>query len=321
MKRSFASLALAAFLAACASAPPTGVLPTGVLPTGVIAGDRVLSPFYAWSGALPAKPGVMLRSEAMAPQPEFTAAATQQRILYTSTDARWNSGVLPVSGTLYLPKGEPPAGGWPLVAWGHGTLGVADVCAPSWTMPRPRDATYMNRWLEQGFAVVATDYQGLGGPGPHPYLFWEAEGRSILDSARAALAAHPGRIANALVITGQSQGSSSSIGASRIAASYAPELQLRATIATGVAPTFPDGPYKAPESAPNPNGPTRFTMLRLVGGGLPDGGPAAQNVVTEKGRPQLQIARETCVDDMRGYEQQNGLNMGNAFVPAPAQLA
>src|SRR4051812_36157085 len=101
MKRSFASLALAAFLAACASAPPTGVLPTGVLPTGVlptgvIAGDRVLSPFYAWSGALPAKPGVMLRSEAMAPQPEFTAAGTQQRILYTSTDARWNSGVLPV---------------------------------------------------------------------------------------------------------------------------------------------------------------------------------------------------------------------------------
>jgi hypothetical protein len=292
-----------------------------MLPTGPVAGDRVLSPFYAWTAALPARPGVMLRSEAMPAQPEFTAAGSQMRILYTSTDARWNSGVLPVSGALDLPKGEPPRGGWPLVAWGHGTLGVADACAPSWTLPRPRDATYMNRWLEQGFAVVATDYQGLGGPGPHPYLFWEAEGRSILDAARAALAAYPGRIANALVITGQSQGSSSSIGASRIAAAYAPELKLRATIATGVAPSFQDGPYKAPEAAPSPNGPVRFAMLRLVGGGIPDGGPSAESLVTAQAQPVLKMARETCVDDMRGYEQQHGLNAGNAFTLAPDKLA
>ncbi|MCG2591901.1 alpha/beta hydrolase [Ramlibacter sp. XY19] len=316
MKTVIASLAAAALLAACATTPRTGMLPTGAA-----AGDRVLSPFYAWTAALPARPGVMLRTETMPPQPEFGAAGTQQRILYTSTDARWNSGVLPVSGALYLPKGEPPPGGWPLVAWAHGTLGVADACAPSWTMPRPRDATYMNRWLEQGFAVVATDYQGLGGPGPHPYLFWEAEGRSILDSARAALAANPGRIANQLVITGQSQGSSSSIGASRIAAAYAPELKLRATIATGVAPSFPQGPYSAPEAAPSPSGPVRFQMLRLVGGAIPDGGPSAESLVTPQAQPVLKMARETCVDDMRGYEQQHGLNAGNAFTLAPDKLA
>jgi len=157
-------LLLAALAAGCA-APPVA---RNSLPIGAMAGDRVLSPFYAWTAALPAQGGVMLRTEPMASQPELTAAAVAQRILYTSPDARWNSGVLPVSGTLYLPKGEPPAGGWPLVAWAHGTLGVADVCAPSWAMHCPRDATYLNRWLTHGFAVVATDYQGLGGPGPHP---------------------------------------------------------------------------------------------------------------------------------------------------------
>ena len=64
---------------------------------------------------LPERPGVMLRKEPMLSQPEITQAGLGERILYTSTDFRWHAGVVPVSGTLYLPKGEPPAGGWPLV--------------------------------------------------------------------------------------------------------------------------------------------------------------------------------------------------------------
>ena len=268
------------------------------MPTGPLAGDSVLSPFYATPTQLPERPGVMLRSEPIAAQRELSAAGTQQRILYTSTDARWNSGVIPVSGTLYLPKGEAPAGGWPLVAWAHGTLGVADVCAPSSTGHKGRDASYINRWLQQGFAVVASDYQGLGGPGPHPYLIWEAEGRSVLDAVRAALAANPGRIANELVITGQSQGSASSIGASRIQPAYAPELKLRATIATGVLPDFPQGPVKLPDAKPGRAGTTRYNMFRLVGGSLPDGGPSADSLVRQEARPLLAMARETCGDGM-----------------------
>ena len=320
-RKLFPLFALGALLVACAGGPGAPGAGKGTLPVGAVAGDSLLSPFYAWSGELPRRPGMLLRAETLPAQPEFTAAGTMQRILYTSTDARWKSGVVPVSGTLHLPKGAPPSGGWPLLAWGHGTLGVADACAPSWRQHRPRDATYLNRWLEQGFAVVATDYQGLGGPGPHPYLFWEAEGRSILDSARAALAAHPARIANQVVITGQSQGSGSAIGAWRIAPSYAPDLNLRATIATGVVPSFPQGPYRPPELEANPGGPSRFTMLRLVGGSIPDGGPAAEELVSEKGRALLQMARTSCVDEMRGLEQQQALNMGAAFALEPAKLA
>ena len=170
------------------------------LPTGPQVGDQDLSPFYRRTEALPARPGAMLREEPIAAQPEMTGAGSAARIFYASTDLRWHAGIVPVSGTLYLPKGEPPAGGWPLVAWAHGTLGVSDRCAPSWSGHKPRDAVYINRWLENGFAVVATDYQGLGGPGPHPYLIWEAEGRSVLDAARAALAAHADRLAKKVFI-------------------------------------------------------------------------------------------------------------------------
>ena len=312
-----AALVVAAGVLACSTPAPR---PQGTLPTGPAAGDSALSPFYAWTGKLPERPGVLLRREAFPDQPEFTSAVSMERILYTSLDARWNSGMIPVSGTLYLPKGDPPAGGWPIVSWAHGTLGVADVCAPSWARHRPRDATYLNRWLQEGFAVVATDYQGLGGPGPHPYLVWEAEGRSVLDGVRAAMAAFPGRIANTVIVTGQSQGSGSSLGASRIAPAYAPELRLRATIATGVLSTFPQGPVQQPEATPGRGAPTRFTMLRLVGGSIRDGGPAADALVHERARPMLDAARTTCVDEMRGIEQRLGLDMTNAFTRDPATL-
>lgn len=309
-------VAAAAILAACGALPER----QASLPTGPSAGDQVLSPFYRWEGAPPQHAGRMLRSEPLAAQPELAAAGLSQRILYSSTDARWNSGILPVSGTLYLPRGEPPKGGWPLIAWAHGTLGVADACAPSWAQHRPRDATYLNRWLENGFAVVATDYQGLGGPGPHPYLIWQAEGRSILDSARAALAAHPGRIANDVIVTGQSQGSGSALGASRLAPDYAPDLKLRATIATGVVSSFPAGPYKLQDAALSLNSPSRFTVLRLIGGSLPDGGPSADSLMSEKGRALLQAARSGCVDEMRAIEQRDKLDAGAAFAIEPARL-
>ncbi len=111
------------------------------LPVGPDAGDMELSPFYRWSGPVPNTPGTLLRQEAVARQEDMPAASAAIRILYSSRDERWNSGAIPVSGTLFLPAGEPPAGGWPLLAWAHGTLGIADSCAPSWAGFRRRDAS------------------------------------------------------------------------------------------------------------------------------------------------------------------------------------
>jgi hypothetical protein len=303
------SLIAAGLLAGCATWQDS----RQALPVGPAVGDQALSPFYRWSGEMPSRPGVMLRTEPMPDQAEIPAAATADRILYTSSDARWRSGILPVSGSLYLPRGQAPQGGWPLVAWAHGTLGVADQCAPSWALHRPRDAAYINAWLENGFAVVATDFQGLGGPGPHPYLLWEAEGRSVLDSVRAALAAHGSALANEVIITGQSQGSGSSLGASRIAAAYAPDVRLRATIATGVVSSFPAGPYQPAPATPGRGSPAYFQILRMLGGAIPDGGPSPDSLMSEKGKRLLQAAREGCNEEMRRVAQQDGVDATNAF--------
>src|SRR5690348_9622637 len=81
------------------------------LPTGVVAGDMDLSPFYRWNARLPKRPGVLLREETLSRQHDMDAANVSMRILYTSTDVRWRSGQVAVSGTLYLPTGAPPAGG------------------------------------------------------------------------------------------------------------------------------------------------------------------------------------------------------------------
>lgn len=184
--RQLSPIALVVAMTACTAIPQSN----SRMPTGAAVGDQWLSPFYVWDSALPQRAGVMLRTEPVALQSKLTAAGLAQCMLYTSTDARWHAGIVPVSGTLYLPQGQPPKGGWPVVAWAHGTLGVADSCAPSWTQHRPRDATYLNRWLESGFAVVATDYQGLGGPGPAS-LFDLAGGRPLHPRQRARCAHGP----------------------------------------------------------------------------------------------------------------------------------
>ncbi|MGH1559106.1 hypothetical protein ACRAWD_18365 [Caulobacter segnis] len=87
-------------------------------------------------------------------------------------------------GRGVLPEGAAAGGGWPLIAWAHGTTGVADVCAPSFMPRSDRDQQYLSAWLAAGYAIVATDYAGLGTPGPHPYLQPRSEGLAVLDSAR-----------------------------------------------------------------------------------------------------------------------------------------
>lgn len=270
----------------------SAALALGRLPVGPAAGDMELSPFYRVTNLLPDAPGVLLREETMQGQPEIDAASESRRILYTSTDVRWQSGQIPVSGTLYLPVGKAPAKGWPLMAWAHGTLGIADACAPSWAGFRPRDATYINRWLKAGFAVVVTDYQGLGGPGPHPYLNWQVEGRSVLDSVRAALAARPAQISNRVVISGQSQGSGAAVGAARLARDYAPELNVLGAIATGLVSTFPSGPV----SVPVRNSSNMF--LSFAAGGLREDGPPIDDIVSDKGRQLLDTARVACTGEV-----------------------
>ena len=194
---------IAGWLSAMALVMPLAIQ-AQVPPEDPLQGDGRVSPFYTWTDALPTQPGRLLRSEPLPAVLGLAGAGRQLRILYSATNGVTGKGMVAVSGAVFLPKGEPPKAGWPIMAWAHGTVGVADVCAPSWAGRSLRDVRYLNTWLDQGYAVVASDYQGLGVPGPHPYLHARAAAYGVLDSVRAALQAEL-PLANKVVIIGQSQ--------------------------------------------------------------------------------------------------------------------
>jgi pimeloyl-ACP methyl ester carboxylesterase len=277
-------------------------------------GDGGVSPFYTWTDEIPGAPGRLLRSEPLDPAHGLAAAGEQFRILYSSTDGRDGKTPVVVSGAYFVPKGAPPAGGWPLVAWAHGTTGIADTCAPSWTTRSKRDANYLNAWIEQGYAVVATDYQGLGTPGPHPYLLVRPEAYSVLDSVRAVLKGFPG-VANKIVLIGQSQGGQAAFATAGIAPRYAPELNIRGTVATGV-PFFGRGSPRRPPAPSDAADPTvaysLYTAITLQQG---DPSLPADRLVTARALPLLAQARTTCVAAMFAAVEQAGLNRGNTLAP------
>ena len=206
-------------------------------------GDGGVADFYDLAGPAPAKPGTLIRTEA---QPEGTSlaeAAQAMRILYSSTNGLDGKTPVAVSGSLFVPKGEAPAGGFPLIAWAHGTVGIADTCAPSNNPRSERDTKYLNHWLQQGYAVVASDYQGLGTPGGHPYLATRPASYSVLDAIRAVQGDPNLNIAKSVVLVGQSQGGGAAFATAGEAVSYAPELDIRGTVATGT-------PYFTNDTAP-----------------------------------------------------------------------
>lgn len=278
-------------------------------------GDGGVPDFYRWNDALPSRPGVMLREQELPLEPLLADASRALRILYSSTDGIAGGRRIYVSGALYLPKGEPPPGGWPIVAWAHGTVGIADVCAPSWSGNADDRQRYMNAWLEQGYAVVASDYQGLGTPGPHPYLIPEPEGYSTLDAVRAALAAHPRLLANRVVASGQSQGSGAALATALLAPTYAPELDYRGTVAMGLVPRLadaggadqllPPASYNYDDTAE-----AAFATIYLLGtvrALYPELDP--DDYLGGAGQRLKQVALHGCFRDAMDYAQEHGIGL------------
>lgn len=138
-------------------------------------------------------------------------------------------------GTLYLPQGQAPEGGWPVLVYGHGTQGLGDANV-SWTGWVGEDNTgdqYLAHWLDAGFAVAAPEYVGLGTDGVHPYLNTHSEGAAMIDIVRASRSLSDD-LSTAWVTNGYSQGGHASMAAAEMAAEYAPELHLAAVTAGGV---------------------------------------------------------------------------------------
>ena len=153
-------------------------------------------------------------------------------LLYRSKSV--DGDTVAVSGSLTLPRGPKPRGGWPVVTYAPGAVGVADACAPTRGYDEALLVSYayplLRRFLRAGFAVVRTDYEGLGTPGVHPFLIGRSEGRSVLDAVRAARELEP-RLSRRYVIAGHSQGGHAALFAADLASRWVPDLRLRGTVA------------------------------------------------------------------------------------------
>ncbi|QFZ19290.1 lipase family protein [Saccharothrix syringae] len=133
-----------------------------------------------------------------------------------------------VSGSVFLPA--DPAPGRPVVSYAHGTTGLADRCAPSTAGLTRLERAHVARWLAAGYAVAATDYEGLATPGPHPYFNGEAVADDVVDIVRATRRLDPG-LGRTWLVVGFSQGGHAALFTGLIAAGHAPELDFRGTVA------------------------------------------------------------------------------------------
>jgi hypothetical protein len=181
--------------------------------------------------AAPSLPGMLVSIRSLQPDDLIPGATKGFRIVYTTTG---QNGTAEVSGgDVYLPGEHPPAGGWRVVSWGHGTTGITFGCAPNLTggITGPISQTpYLSQFLDAGYAVAATDYIGLGAPGVNEYQAGRAEGHAVLDIVRAAHRLDPA-ISTTAVSAGHSQGGHAALFAAAIAQQYAPDIDVRGSLA------------------------------------------------------------------------------------------
>lgn len=189
-----------------------------------------LPAFYTASPSeLAGAPGTLIRQE---DAHLAVAGARAYRLLYRSAGAKGEP--VAVSAVVFVPDVPARPGGRPVVVWNHPTTGIMWECAPSLSPDAGLTIPGLAGMIAAGYAVVATDYPGLGTPGPHPYLVGASEGRAVLDGVRAARAFQPAEAGTRFAVWGHSQGGHASLFAAAMARDYAPELQLAAP-ATGLA--------------------------------------------------------------------------------------
>src|ERR1700704_1691553 len=204
------------------------ILPALCLLIGADAAHAQTDFYRAPASEAAGAPGTLVRQEVIDGAP---LGATAYRVLYRSTGLD-NKPIL-VSGVVIVPSGDPPPGGRPIVAWAHPTSGVVSRCAPSLAIFLFEQIQGLRSFVRDGYVVAATDYPGLGTPGPHPYLVGTSEARAVIDSVRVAATLPGAGGGKKFVVWGHSQGGHAALFTGIIAKTYAPELSLLRVAAAG----------------------------------------------------------------------------------------
>lgn len=159
----------------------------------------------------------------------------------------------PIAATamVFTPKSAMPAGGWPMVIFGHGTVGVAQQCAPSVTMKASGAWGYADlgaMLVARGYVVVAPDFEGLGPAAMgveagHPYLDFGSAGRSMALAAVAAKKLMTTQLSGSWATLGHSQGGHAALAGAQfasLAAKQEPTLNYKGAIAIAPASNLLD---------------------------------------------------------------------------------
>ncbi|MEN0137176.1 MAG: lipase family protein [Rhodococcus sp. (in: high G+C Gram-positive bacteria)] len=252
-------------------------------------------------GAL--RPGQLLSSRALDAGPALPSAGRNEMITYASQDGNGNPVV--VSGTVAIPRTPAPDGGYPVISWAHGTTGVADACAPSADFVGGPAHSYLagvnaslDEWVAKGYAVVSTDYQGLGTPGIHPYINGDTEANAVVDIVRAAREVDPA-VGSTWFVIGHSQGGQAALFTAAQGSERAPELKLGGAVAIAPGNGLDQTPQYFRSGVPGIEAAEAFLPLILLGAQAADPAIDPSALLTEQAQPLLTAARTGCIDDIR----------------------
>ncbi len=243
-----------------------------------------LGKFYDTPNPLPSgKPGELIRAE---PSDDYDLSAdfSAVRILYHSRSA--SGAEVAASGVVLVPDGKPPAGGWPVIAWAHGFSAAARECAPSLF----RNLYYgplLSMYVNLGYAVVATDYTGLGTNFRSAVMDVQSNATDVIDSIPAAHAAVP-QLGSKWVAMGSSQGANVAIGVAEMEGGIRDPNYLGSIAISGVADLKPVYDLPAKDQP--------FWMLALLAYGIKTVYPVfdIRDMLTEKAIPAYHQANESC---------------------------
>jgi pimeloyl-ACP methyl ester carboxylesterase len=242
--------------------------------------------FYAVPDPLPeGEHGTLVRYQHLDDRP--VDGGEVYRVMYLSESV----GGDPIvdTGLVVVPTGDAPDGGWKLLSVAHGTTGVSDDCTPS-ADDDDITTTLAGGIVREGYVVAATDYEGLGTPGLHPYLVGESEGRSVIDAAIAARQLPGVDVGERYAVWGYSQGGHAAVWANELGAEWAPDLDLVGTVA-GAPPSEMAAIFSS--LGTTPISPDFFYMI--VAGyhaAYPEADPAL--VLTDEGQELLPAVEHGC---------------------------
>ncbi|WP_238997424.1 lipase family protein, partial [Mycolicibacterium sp. CBMA 361] len=199
-----------------------------------------------------------------------SATSLAARIEYTSTSGITGAHTQ-VSGSVFVPAGTEPQGGWPIIVFGHATSGLHQECGPSSSSTLLGLSEPVTALVKAGYVVSLPDYQGLGpGTDGHPYADATTVGYNIIDSVRATHRLVPASSDRWLAV-GVSQGGQATWAANELNARYGTGLNLLGTVSVSPAT---DLTGLAAEAQAGTLAPEQGAVLQLILAALAGENPA-----------------------------------------------